>query len=167
MPTDPKVGVLDVLEEYWDASQTPLADPPEFHTGRYDREGTLPAITVPNMQESPQGDGGTGLAGITGKSGKGVQILNGGVTIDIVAGTWEDCEGVGANGADRNPKAVRWQLYEHTAQIILNQARFVSGTKLAAPGSGTEVVDKSDDPDLKPVFRHEFRATFVRFRRPD
>lgn len=162
MTTDPKVAVLDVLKSNWDASQTVLANPPEFFSAWYTRDDRLPAVTVPSNEESVLDGGATGSSNLSAS----MQRLQGTVTIDCVAGTWEDCEDVGSNSADRNPKQVRWSLYDHASAILVNNNASATGLRSVMPGNANDITDQTTDPDTAPVFRRQLRATYVRDRRP-
>lgn len=164
MATDPKTAILDLLETNWDASQTVLADPPTFFSSWYTRDDDLPAISVPDFEESPHNGGDTGMTAFYRATGKSMQRLNGGATIDCVAGTWQDCEGVGANGDDLNPKAVRWSIFDHASSILVENAGGATGLRSVMPGATQDIVERPEDPDLKPVFRTQLRAIYVRDR---
>lgn len=166
MATDPKVALLELLETHWDASQTVLANPPEFFSAWYTRDDTLPAVTIPDAEESAFNGGDTDMTALYRGSGKAMQRLVGGATIDCVGGTWEDCEGIGPNGDDLNPKDVRWSLYDHSASIIVDHADDATDIRSVMPGPSQDIVEQPEDPDLKPVFRTQFRGTYVRDRRP-
>lgn len=166
MTTDPKVAILDLLQQHWDASQTVLAEPPEFFSAWYTRDDKLPAVTVPDAEESPFNGGETGMTALYRGTGKSMQRLTGGATIDCVAGTWDDCKGIGPNGDDLNPKAVRFSLYDHVSSIIVNHAADAADLRSVMPGASKDIVEQPEDPDLKPVFRTQFRGIYVRDRTP-
>lgn len=166
MATDPKVALLDLLETHWDSSQTVLADPPQFFSAWYTRDDKLPAITIPDTEESPLNAGDTGMTALYRGTGKSMQRLAGGATVDCVAGTWEDCEGKGSNGDDLNPKAVRFSLYDHAASIFVNHADDATDIRSVMPAASQDIVEQPEDPDLEPVFRTQYRATYIRDRTP-
>lgn len=164
MATDPKVALLDLLATNWDATQTVLADPPEFYSAWYTRADKLPAVTIPDTEESPLNAGDTGMTALYPDNGTPTQRLSGGATIDCVAGTWEDCEGIGANGDDLNPKDVRWSLYDHASSIVVAHAAEATGIRSVMPGPSQDIVERPEDPDTMPVFRTQFRGTYIRDR---
>lgn len=163
MASDPTVTLMKLLSSNWDESQTSLANPPEFHTGWYSRDGRFPVITFTNQNEGPENGGTTRYTAIHGPTGAGMQELSGYVLVDCVAGTREDCEGVGPNSEDLNPKKVRWELYDHAAQILTN-AQTASGLKTVAPGDGQDLTDTDEG---SAVFRKQFRAYYTRDRKPN
>lgn len=162
---DPTVTIYNILTANWDATQTSLAEAPEIHTGFYSRDQSLPAVTLTGGNEGVINGGDTGFTGWNPSTGAGVQRLSGAVTIDCVAGTREDCEGLGTNGKDLNPKLVRWELYDHATTILMNNQSGV-GLRTISPGDADSIVDQGIDEtvDTKPVFRIQFRCQYVRDR---
>ncbi|WP_254535234.1 hypothetical protein [Halomarina litorea] len=158
---DPNVVLRDVLRSNWDASATSVANAPVFHTGWYDRDGDMPCITITNMDEGPYRGGVTGLTGLDGETGKGRQRLSGFALVNCVAGTRDDCEGIGTSGNDVNPKIVRNDLFEQASQILLDESPVEF--RSLAPGDSRDIVDTDDGPA---VFRTELRAVWLRDRTP-
>lgn len=163
---DPTVTVKNVLRGRWDGTQTPLSAPPEFQTGWYSRDQRLPAITVTSKNEGPIRAGETGYTATHGPTGKAMQRLSGYVLVDCVAGTREDCAGLGTNGEDLNPKQVRHELYEQAAQILVDTQQ-TDDLHTLAPGDGQELEDRSDETDVKVSYRMQFRASYLRDRLPN
>jgi hypothetical protein len=159
---DPTLTVLQVVDTNWDGGPQGLADKPELQTGWYDRSQKLPAVTFTNKDETPLGGGNTPYYGTDGRTGKGMIRYSGYVLVDAVAGTRDDCEGVGTNGEDLNPKQVRQSLYDHVAGILIDAQR--SGELFdLGPGAGNDIVDTDGGPAS---FRTQFRAQYLRDRVP-
>lgn len=165
MARDPTVELLSLFKDKWTVSNTSLAEPPEFHTGWYSRDGSMPALTLTGGQEGPIRGGEIGYTALSGGDGYGMQRLSGFVLVDAVAGTRTDCEGVGTNGTDLNPKKVRWEMYDEATRILIEN-QTATTLRALAPRGGQTVTDGGEDVDIEPVFRHQFRAGYIRDREP-
>lgn len=160
--TDPTLTILNAIEAGWDTASSVLASKPEMQTGWYDRSQKLPAITFTNKNETPLGGGNNPYYATHQPTGKGMNRISGYVLVDCVAGTRGDCEGVGTNGEDLNPKQVRHDLYEQATQILTDTQQQNDLFSLGA-GQGREVVDTDDGPAS---YRVQWRARYLRDRVP-
>lgn len=160
---DPVMIVLSTLVNGWDAGETVLDDAPEIHTGAYQRDGKHPALAVGfDADEGPVSGGETGYSATDGRTGKGMQRLSGYVMIDAVAGSRAECNDVGPNGEQVNPKTVRWSLYQHATDLFVSNQQ-PGDLHSLAPRGGKRLVDK-DGTD--PVYRMQFRGVYTRDRVP-
>lgn len=166
MVPDPTVLLKNLVRDNWDVALTSLAAEPEFQTGWYSRSQRLPAITFTNKDEGVLRGGETGFTAIHSQTGKAMQRWDGYVLIDGVAGTRSDCEGIGTNGEDLNPKLVRHELVDQAKQILLDTQQ-TTDLESVAPDGGRDIVDRSDDADVHPVFRHQFRGRYQYDRLPN
>lgn len=161
--TDPTLTVKNLLASGDYAAATDLGEQPAVHTGAYDRAGAKPAVAVGfDADEGPLSGGATGYTATDNTTGKGMQRLSGYVMIEAGAGTRAECDDVGPNGTAMNPKAVRWALYQHAAQVVTDAQESGDLFSLAV-NSGTALVDTSGaDPD----YSYQFRVRYLRDRLP-
>jgi len=157
--TQPTVDVLDVLESNWRVSDTPLANPPEFNSGRYERHAPHPSISVHSKNEGPWSGGETGYTALNPGSGLGMQVMSGYLLVDCVAGTEEDCEGVGTNGGFVHPKEVRQKLYIHVCDLLQENQTY-GGYRWLSPGSSQEMQESIGDDESTRLYITEVRAKF-------
>lgn len=165
--TDAKLELKALLINNWDPNATSLGTAPKIHTGWYDRNGDIPCVTLTAKSEGPVSSGETQYYAMHGAGKGGVQLISGAVTIDCVAGAYEDLKGAGSNGEDLNPKQLRQEMYEHVAQLILDNQQNTN-LQVIAPGEAREIEDNtntgSDGPPV--VFRAQLRAQYVYERAP-
>ncbi|MWG34822.1 hypothetical protein [Halomarina oriensis] len=170
--TDAKMQILALLRDNWDPSAMSFDETQlyrnksklVFQTGWYGRDGELPCVTVTGKNEGPYQGGATGYTALHGPTGKGMQRIDGTVTVNFVAGTWDHLDGVGQTGEDLNPKTVREEMYQHGCDILL-AAQSTDETLTVAPGTGTEIEDTGDE-DESTVFRTSLRVTYQYDRLP-
>lgn len=160
---DATIVLLELLRDNWNPSQVTdrngnqvLGEAPDFHSGWYDREGNLPAVTFSNKSESPISGGNTDYYG-TDSTGLGMNLMGGALSINFVAGTRAQLEGAGQFGRNINPKQARSAMTEHGRQILIDNQRQV-GFRSLNPGAATEIEDTDDGPT---VYRTENRVRYT------
>lgn len=165
----PELDIQAVLRTHWEDDATGLADPPGIHTGKYTRgDVAVPAVTITDGSEGPIGGGETGYTALDGAGRGGVQRIGGALTVDCVAGSYDDLRGAGAGGANLNPKQVRWDLYEHAAQLLVDHQLDPETDLLwISPGEGERLAQAfGSESDVEYVFSIQFRAGYGYDRRP-
>lgn len=145
------------LQTNWDKTNTPLGSNPHFSTGWYDFGSGGQQVTVTNPESSAVRGGDTGITS-SGGDGKASQLKAGTVLVNAWAGDRNDCEGVGPNGEDRNPKQVCYKMAVEAcrvvAQIDAKQTAFLS----IYPDD-----DRRLPPDDDGVYRYEVTVRFTFF----
>lgn len=158
----PIVIVKNLLVTGWDATNTPLADAPRFHTGWYDFGSSDPQVTVTNPESSVVNGGDTGQTAGTGDGGVS-QVRAGTVLVNAWAGTRDDLEGAGTNGGDVNPKDAAYQMAAEVHRIIQSNAQGTS-TATGDPeltSLGADATRRVVDTDVDPVvYRYEVTVRF-------
>lgn len=168
LPPPPELEIQSLLRQHWDEAATSYDGVPTINTGEYQRgDMDLPAITITGGDEGPVEQGATGYSAIHGDGGGGIQEIGGAVTVDCVAGGYDDLRGVGVGGANINPKGLRWELYSHVAQLIVNHQE-ETWLKSIAPGTGTKIAEAHGSGDnVSYSFRIQLRARYTYDRYPD
>lgn len=157
IPPDPVKVLYGFLRANWNNNWSSLANPPRFSTGDWSSDDPHPSVIVHARNESPYDGGDTGINGVNA-SGLPVQIMEGTVLVDCVAGTRSECNGVGVNGTAVNPKTVRSEMEDQVVYWLLNHcpAEFRSLT----PGAGDDIEASADEEDTEVSFSHQRRARF-------
>ncbi|WP_394743359.1 hypothetical protein [Natronococcus roseus] len=143
--------------------ETDLAEAPVVRAGAYGRYEERPIVTLPTSNDEILGAGNTGVSALNPEDGSSVQRIMGDVYVDVVAGTWADCKDLGEDGEDLDPNAVRWQLSEVAKDAVA--ATQPGDLRSLEPIGGQDLLDDDeggDDGSEEPVFRHQFRARFIR-----
>jgi len=172
MSDTPTTAIYDLIRNEFDKTKvtlhgTTLGERPEIHTGRHSRSQLTPAIAIHSQDEGVVDGGTTGATAFKGDgSGGGVmQIRSGTLTVNIVAGTREDTEGLGANGADLNPKALRGALDDHIQTILIeNYSMPPDPLRTVSPGDTRDIERTSDEEDVRPEYIRQLPAAYTRFR---
>lgn len=166
-PPAPELEIQAVLRTQWQDGATAYGDAPEIKTGEYRRGDTpVPVIAISGGEEGPISGPETGYSAIDGAGGGGMQRMNGGLSLDCVAGTYDDLAGAGPNGEDLNPKQVRWQLYSHAAQLVVDNQE-ATALKNVSPGEATRIRESHGEGDeVSMEFRIRFRVMYNYDRRP-
>ncbi|MFD1515113.1 hypothetical protein [Halomarina rubra] len=170
--TDAKMAIMVLLRDNWDASAMPFDETQlyrqksklVFQTGWYDRDGEMPVVTVTGKNEGPYQGGATGYSALHGPTGQGMQRIDGAVSVNLVAGTWEHLRGAAADGDDVNPKVAREAMYQEAARILMD-AQQTDDTLVVAPGTATEIEDTGEETEST-VYRTELRVTYQYDRVP-
>lgn len=165
--TAPELDIQGILRRHWEADATSLGEAPEIHTGEYDRgDGDVPVITITDGTEGPINGGQTQYSGIDGGGDGGMQRLGGARTVDCVAGSYDDLENADPNGGNLNPKQLRWEMYDHAAQLLVDHQLDTDNISVA-PGEATLLAEAYDsDGSSEYVFSIQFRARYIRDRHP-
>lgn len=157
-----------ILRQHWNVAETSLASPPVINTGEYRRgDMPVPAITISGGDEGPLVGSQTGYTAMDGAGGGGLQHITGAVTVDCVAGSYDDLVTAGPSGVALNPKQIRWELYQHAAQLMVN---YQHATELSniAPGEANKIQEAHGSGDnVTHEFRVQFRARYGYDRRPE
>lgn len=162
---EPKMTVQKVLGANWDATATDYDGTPSIHTGRYERgNSAVPSIALFDFNESPADGGQTGYHAIDAASGRGSQLITGRGTAQIVAGSWDDLKGEGANGSNINPKKLSWDMYDHARNLLIDNQQ-AGGLRFLSPERVREQVAYYDDPNADAdgevaVMMRELRVKF-------
>lgn len=159
-----KTEIKGVLVRNWDPAATVYGETPDIKTVAYDRDDPLPCITLTSKNEGPVGSE-TGYYALDPDGGGGIQMVDGAVTVECVAGAAEDLEGEASDGSDINPDRLREELYQHAANLLTTH-QDATGLRYIAAGEATEIVDVSDESAGLDVFRTQFRARYRYQRRP-
>lgn len=163
----PELEIQAVLRNNWDPTATVYGEQPAINTGEYRRsDETLPAISITGGDEGPINAGTTNYSAMDGTGKGGIQRIGGAVTVDCVAGGYDDLEGAGPNGEDLNPKRLRWELYRHAAQLLVDHQENTY-FKTVSPGDGNKMESAQDTADdVSYTFSVQFRAHYEYERRP-
>lgn len=165
----PELAFQSILRSHWDPSETGYDGVPVINTGEYRRNDTpVPLISITGGSEGPVLAGPeTGYTAIDGSGRGGIQRISGAVTIDCVAGSYDDLVGAGPNGEDLNPKQLRWEMYAHATQLLVNYQDDTAFTSIA-PGDGDKIEAAEDQDDgVTYTFSIQFRARYTYERRPE
>lgn len=163
----PELEFQSVLRQHWSNDSISLSEPPRITTGEYRRGDTpLPIITIIGGNEGPQVGSDTGYSAMDGSGLGALQRVGGAVTIDCVAGTYDDLVQAGESGIALNPKQVRWELYDHAAQLLVDY-QHETGLKTVSPGEANSITESVGSGDnVTYEFRTQFRARYQYDRRP-
>lgn len=161
--TEPKMWVRKILSENWDPAATSLGTAPAIHTGKYTHgQGDVPVIAITSADEGPLSRGETEYFGLDGDGGGGVQLIAGAVTVDVVAGTYED--------TNINPKKLRWEMYDHMCDLLV-QYQHTTDLRSLAPGRGHDIVEMHDatndgdgQAESAAVFKKQVRVAYTYLR---
>lgn len=156
-----------VLRRNWQDSATVYGATPTIDTGEYRRgDESLPAIVITGGEEGPISGPDTGYSAIDGDGGGGMQRMNGGLTVECVAGTYDDLEDAGPSGESLNPKELRWELYSHMAQLLVDHQE-ATALKNISPGEATRIAEGHGSGDDEVIeFRIRCRVMYNYDRRP-
>jgi hypothetical protein len=166
------IAVRNLIADNYDATnvttQGTYVDPAggvDVQTGQWSREQPKPVIAIHGRDEGVESGGATGHTAYTGSGGV-MQVRSGTLQIDCVAGTRADCEGLGNDGSDLNPKGVREALEDHLAEDILlsNGLTPPDPLRTISPTGSTEVELTSDATDLQPLYAVQLTAQYTYFR---
>lgn len=166
-PPPPELEIQALLRNNWEDSATVYGATPTIITGEYRRGDTsVPAITIAGGEEGPISGPDTGYSAIDGDGGGGMQRMNGGLTVECVAGSYDDLVDAGPANEDLNPKEVRWQLYSHMAQLVVDNQE-ATRLKNIAPGEATRIEEAhGQGEETTFVFRIRCRVMYNYDRRP-
>lgn len=153
---DPKMTVLDLVENGWDTSNTDIGYEPDFHTGWHNPEATEPEVTVSALNDETPGIGGTGFTGIDPSGAGGIQHPEGIVSIDC----WSDRE----VEDDVNPKTVTFNFSEEVKRIIKNNTLSATDLTYLVYNGRDEVPPDGDE--ATPTFHYQVRAWYQYEERP-
>lgn len=167
LPPAPELQIQSVLRQHWDATKTSYDGVPTINTGEYRRgDMPVPAITITGGDEGPIESGPTGYSAMDGAGGGGMQRVGGAVTVDCVAGGYDDLVTAGEMGTALNPKQLRWELYSHAAQLLMDYQE-ETRLKSISPGDGTKIAEAHGDDNASYSFRIQFRARYLYDRHPN
>lgn len=164
----PELAIQDILRTHWDPSATVYGQVPTINTGEYRRgDSTVPVIAITGGDEGPIGGGPeSGYAAMDGSGAGGIQRVGGAVTVDCVAGTYDDLSSAGPNGEALNPKQLRRELYDHAAQLLVDH-QHDTAFKTISPGDATAIEFAEEEEDnVSKTFTMQFRARYSYERRP-
>lgn len=164
----PELAIQSILRTHWDPSATSYDGTPTINTGEYRRnDTTVPLIAITGGSEGPVAAGPeTGYTAMDGSGGGGLQRISGAVTVDCVAGSYDDLVGAGPNGEDLNPKQLRWDLYSHAAQLLVDYQDETAFSSIS-PGDGDKIESgEEEDAGVVYTFSIQFRARYLYERRP-
>lgn len=163
----PELIIQSILRQHWDVSETSLTAPPTINTGEYRRgDMPVPAITITGGDEGPIAGVQTGYSAMDGAGGGGIQRLSGAVTVDCVAGSYDDLVRAGPSNTALNPKQIRWELYQHAAQLMVDHQQDTQLDTIA-PGESNKIEAAHGSGDnVTYEFSVQFRARYAYERRP-
>ena len=160
---EPNLIVRDLVRDDWKTANTPLADPPRFHTGWYDYGSGGPQVTFTNVEESTLNGGVTGITAISGTSGTAV-VRAGTLLVNAWAGTRTDLEAAGSGGSSVNPKDAAYKMACEVARILAANAtgtRDTNGNSELMSLAGDAAVSRVDTNPDEAVFRYEVTARYT------
>lgn len=105
--SDPKLVVKDLLEQEWQAENTPESSPPRIFTGWPDEDMAGPSVTVGPDEESPTSD--TGFTGIKPDGSGPTSERRGTVTVN----TWAE-----RPTSEANPKQTTFAFRQEIERIL-------------------------------------------------
>lgn len=163
----PTLEIQHILRTYWEAGETVYGQVPSITTGEYRRGDTRPpAVTITGADEGPLAGSNTGYMSMDGAGGGGIQKISGAVSVNCVAGSYDDLEGAGPSGQNLNPKQLREQLYQHAAQLLVDHQENTD-LEMIAPGDAHHIEEAFGSGDgVSHEFRIQFRARYLYERRP-
>lgn len=116
--------ILRVLENHWDETAMPYeksrvngGDGMVFQSGWYSRHGDRPIVTVTGESGTVVSGGRTGTSAM-GFRGEPLQLWQGAVDVNCVAGQQAHLESAGPNGDAVNPKDVRDAMWNMVREIM-------------------------------------------------
>lgn len=159
---DPKTILIDILRKNWDDSKMPYeasrvnnGQGTRFHTGWYSRYPDRPIITLTAASTSVAQGGSTAITG-TGINGT-VQTRVGGLEANCVVGQESTLANAGPNGSKVDPDNARWQMYDHLADIFIEE-NLHPPLHTIAPGPQNE---REDDGEGGMIYRMNCRLIYT------
>lgn len=161
---DPILTVKSLLASKWSASATSLADEPIIAT--HSANGEPPSVVVKNMNESPYGAGPAGYSGVGGGTeSAGVQDIDGTVDVYCTAGSVKQLKGAAEDGSDINPLALRFELYNHAADLVVEHQLDTELGSVAPSEANSTVKTVGPEDDPTELFGAMFRVKYTYDRR--
>lgn len=164
----PELEIQKVLRSNWDPAATVYGKQPTIDTGDYrSSDATVPVISITGGNEGPiQGSPSSGYSAMDGGGAGGIQQISGAVTVDCVAGSYDDLAGAGPNGEDLHPKRLRWEMYSHATQLLVDHQHNTALMSIS-PGDGDKIETAQEEEDgVTYTFSIQFRARYLYERRP-
>lgn len=163
----PELQIQALLRTTWEKDATVLGEQPEIDTGSYDHSvDEAPKIAITEGDEGPIGGGDTGYTAANGAGKGGTQRVGGARTVDCVAGSVDDLRGAGPDGEDLHPQQLRWDLYHHTTQLLVD-GQLETDMMWVAPGEAQQIAQEYEDSGaVDTVFSAQFRALYGYDRSP-
>lgn len=150
---EPVKDIYVLLRDNWDDNQVPaLSSPPEFSTGKWGSEHSFPAVVVHSEDEGVLNGGETGYTAFD-SSGSGMQIRDGSVKVEAVAGRRSDVA--------ENPKKVRAQMKAHIVSLLMDFQNWPDGYRNLSPGSTTDMEVTSDEEDPTPIYSKQVSVNYL------
>lgn len=150
---EPVKDIYELLRDNWDDSQVPaLSSPPEFSTGKWGSEHTFPAVVVHSQDEGVLNGGETGYTAF-GSDGVGMQIRQGTVMVECVAGRRSD--------VSENPKKVRQQMQSHIFSLLFDFSAWPDGYRNLSPGDARDMEITSDEEDPEPIYSKQIDCSYL------
>jgi hypothetical protein len=152
---DPKVTVLDLIENNWNALNTSYGQDPDFHTGWHNPQSTDPEVVVSRAEENPTA-GGTGFSAIDPTGAGPVQEIDGIVSIEA----FSDRE-----VSDVNPKTLTFEFTEEVKSIVKNHALTATDLRYLSYNGRRELPPENSSEPI-PTFHYTMRAWYQYEERP-
>lgn len=161
---EPLVTIRNLIRDEWATGDVVIPAPgalewQDFSTGWYDRGSGGQQITVSNPTEDVVEGGETGYTAGTGDGGTANAVV-GSCLVSCWPGTREECEGIGPNGEDVNPKSLAYAYAKEASRILRRYPDGPPGTEfnsLGTPGASRE----PDDEGPQIIYRWQMRAVYT------
>ena len=141
---DPKMTIMNLLDNNWDSSNTSISTNPKISTGWWDKSNNTPQVSVTNRQDLGEG------ASFNDGGGEGVGRDE--TTTVLVTAFAQRQDG------EPNPKKLSFEFQQEAARIIGNNAGSIGDFYLTTVDSPTEL--PPNDPELPPaVFGYQLTVT--------
>lgn len=170
---NPRVHLRQFLDRRWDGQQMAEwsyydmgipRDVIRIHIGQYDADTPSPEVAIFKSHETV--GGGTGAYGVDGSTGKAVQRQRNNIYVDAVAGTVDDCRGIGINGEDHQPQVLAGEMGTYIRQLVRTYEPFQGYDELSTLPGEIDGNFPDTDPDPEPEFRQQFRIRRFYQQRP-
>lgn len=149
---EPVKDVTDLIASTWGGVSS-LSSDPEFSTGKWSREHKMPAVVVHAQEETPLDGGNTGYTGMSGDTGSGMQVRQGTVLVEAVAGRRGD--------VSENPKKVRSQMANHIMDLLIDDTSWPEGYRSIAPRNTRDMEATTDEEGTDVIYLREIRVRYL------